>query len=166
MNKILVSVLAICLLLVSGVVQADERATPEEVLEMVLQAAEVVQVMGDAALPAFNDPKGEFVWKDTFVFVVNCDKEIIAAHPSAKVVGLASSLIKDAKDGRPILKEGCQKMNPGGFWMVYHYPAGPGKTEVVRKVLFALPVEGTTYQVASAIISEKATVEELNKLIK
>ncbi|MFO7861594.1 MAG: hypothetical protein R6U41_10260 [Desulfosalsimonas sp.] len=42
---------------------AEERATVEEIYEMCIKAANVLEVLGHDALSEFNNPEGEFVWK-------------------------------------------------------------------------------------------------------
>ena len=111
-----------------------------------------------------NDPKGEFVWKDSYVFVINCQKGIIVAHPSPKVRGVSANVLKCQKTGRLILKEGCEQVNPEGFWMEYWFPQ-LNSSEPVRKIVFVIPVEGTPYQVAAALADEKIEIKELNKLL-
>jgi cytochrome c len=60
--------MALLILFTFSQVQADDnKATPKDVYDIVLKAYEVVKALGDEALPAFNDPKGEFLYKDTYV---------------------------------------------------------------------------------------------------
>ena len=145
----------------AGPVQAQEKATPQDVYDMVIKAYEVIKNLGDEALPAFNDPKGEFVFKDSYVFVNKCP-EYVAAHPFAldKLKG------KDLRPIYPFQNAFCEgAKNPNGAWVEYMWPK-PGETEPSRKIAFIISVTGTPYQVAAGIYNDDITIEELNKTIK
>ena len=60
----------------------DSKATPEDVYNLVLKAYEVVKALGEESFPAFNDPKGEFVYKDTYILIQRCPSQMVA-HPYA-----------------------------------------------------------------------------------
>lgn len=156
-------VLSLMLVLIFSVVPAfaEEKATPEEVYENVVQAAEVMKSMGAEGLVAFNDPKGEFVWKDTYVLVTSCKEGKIAAHPSEKVRGLSTEDIKDKKTGRLFMKDFCESLNPNGRWTEYWWNK-LGSDKIFRKLLFVIPVEGSPYEVAAGLYDENLSLEELN----
>ena len=141
---------------------AGDKATPEDVYRLVMNAHTVLTQLGDEALPAFNDPKGEFVFKDTYVFVQQCPKTM-AAHPFAmeKLRG------KDLSKITPIInKKMCDAAkNPNGEWIEYKWPK-PGEENPVRKISFILPVEGTPYMVAAGIYNETVSLESLQKVKK
>ncbi|OQX07817.1 MAG: calcium:proton antiporter, partial [Desulfobacteraceae bacterium IS3] len=59
----------VCFLLMGNIVCAEESATPEEIISKVRAAAEFLSKAGEAGLAQFNEPKGQWVWKDTYVFV-------------------------------------------------------------------------------------------------
>ncbi len=157
-------------LLITGSAFAGATATTAEVYEKVLQAAEVVSSLGEEAFPAFNDPKGEFTWKENFVLVMDCKEGKIVAHPSPKLIGLNAAAVKDKKTGRLILKEACENVNPNGNWMEYWWTragaGGAASEKLYRKVIFILPVEGTPYQVGASMFSDDASLVELNGSLK
>ncbi len=138
-----------------------DRATPQDVYDLVLKAYEVVKALGDEALPAFNDPKGEFVYKDVYAFVQRCPNAM-AAHPFAmdKLKGL--DLDKAFPFNRPLCEAGEK---PGGEWTEYMWPK-PGETEPSRKVSYSLRVEGTPYTVMAGLYSDTAQIDELNKTLR
>ena len=84
MKKLGLVLVSVCMLF-SVNVQA-ETATPEEIYEGVLKGAEVLQSLGEEGLVAFNDPKGEFVWKDTYVQVYKCEAKQIVGHINPKIL--------------------------------------------------------------------------------
>ncbi|MEA3223454.1 MAG: calcium:proton antiporter, partial [Thermodesulfobacteriota bacterium] len=53
---------------------AGDKATPKEVVQKVRTAADFLSKAGKPGLPEFNDPKGRWVWKDTYVWVLDCAK--------------------------------------------------------------------------------------------
>jgi hypothetical protein len=64
---------------------AEDKATAKDVYDLVIKAYEVVNVLKEESLVAFNDPKGEFIYKDTYVYVMQCP-EYVVAHPYALAV--------------------------------------------------------------------------------
>jgi hypothetical protein len=156
------------LLLVFGVlvsfshVQADDsKATPQDVYNLVLKAYEVVKALGDESFPAFNDPKGEFIYKDTYAYIERCPGEM-AAHPYAleKLKGI--DLDKTFEFNSRLCNAGEQV---GGAWEEYNWPK-PGETELSRKVAYAIKVEGTPYTIFAGIYSDTAKIEDLNKTLR
>jgi hypothetical protein len=146
---------------ISSTVLAQDKATPEDVYEMILKAHGVIKSLGEEGLEAFNDPKGEFVFKDSYVYVNMCPKEVVA-HPFVldKVKG------RDLRTELPFINRICEgAKDPNGSWVEYEWPK-PGETEPSRKIAFVLAVEGTPYQVAAGIYNDDISVEELNAAIK
>ncbi len=156
-------VLAVCFCIISGgTVWAEEgKASVEDVYDLVLKAHSVVSNLGEEGLAAFNDPKGEFVYKDTYVFVLKCP-EYVVAHPFAldKLKG---------KDLRPIyphqntLCEGAK--DPNGTWVEYQW-SKPGETKPSRKIAFNIQVEGTPYAVVASIYNDDISIDDLNAKTK
>lgn len=149
---------------------AADKATPEEVYEMIVKAVNVVQELGDEGLEAFNDPKGEFVWKDTYVFVIDCGEMKILAHPKAKRIG------KDIKNNQDKNPDPAKKIyhnrtmceianNPNGGWISYYWPK-LGQDTASRKISFVLKAPGTNYVLVAGIYNDDADVEALNKQLQ
>lgn len=149
---------------------AEGKATPEEVYEKILQANEVVQQLGDEGLAAFKDPKGEFVWKDSYVFVIDCAKMTIVAHPKAKRIGaeLQNNKDKNPDPEKKIYHNRAQckiAETPNGGWVSYYWPKL--KEEVAsRKISFVLKSQGTDYALVAGIYNDNVNVETLNAQLK
>jgi cytochrome c len=149
---------------------AGEKATPEEVYELILKAVPVLQKLGDAGLEAFKDPKGEFVYKDTYVLVEDCEKRVIVAHPNSKLVGYDTKNNVD-KNPDPAKRknqdtEMCQASeNPNGGWVEYYWEK-LGESTPVRKISFAIKAPGTEYTLIAGIYDNKTSVEALNAKLK
>lgn len=165
-SKILV-VLAAALLNValSTVAMGQEKATAQEVIAKVSEAASTLSKTGDLA--QFNQKQGPWVWKDTYVFVHDCDKKVSAAHPNRpEQVGQALASIKDARGNSlyPDPQAFCDAARkPFGVWTEYWW-AKPGEKEGSRKVSYHLSAKGTPYVVAAGIYDDKVTIAELSKL--
>ncbi len=79
-------------------IQAQEKAAPEEIIDMTRKAASFLSQTREAELEEFNDPGGRWVWKDTYIFAYNCDKSAIAAHPvNPKLIVKKLMGLKDVK---------------------------------------------------------------------
>ena len=160
MKKVVLMVLLV-LFSFSSVQADDSKATPQDVYDLVLKAYEVVKALGEESFPAFNDPKGEFVYKDTYAYVQRCPHEM-AAHPFALEKLKGVDLDKSFEFNSRLCKAGEQ---PGGGWEEYNWPK-PGETKLSRKVAYGIQVEGTPYTIFAGIYSDTAKIEELNKTLR
>jgi cytochrome c len=145
----------------------QDKATAQEVVAKVREAASTLSKTGDLA--QFNQKQGPWVWKDTYIFIQNCDKKVMAAHPiKPELIGQELTSIKDARSGKSIFPdpEGyCKtvKDTPSGVWNEYWWPK-PGEKEASRKLTYHLSAKGTPYVVNAGIYDDKATIKELSKL--
>ena len=160
MNRVILIIILV-LSLFSSVQAEDGKATPEDVYNLVVKAYEVVKALGEESLAAFNDPKGEFVYKDTYVLVERCPSEM-AAHPFAMAKLKGVDIDKTLPFNRSLCDAGEK---PGGSWGEYAWPK-PGETEPSRKISYCIRVEGTPYTLMAGIYSDTAKVEDLNKTLR
>jgi cytochrome c len=160
-------VLAAALLIVAlpSTGAGQDKATPQEVVAKVREAASTLSKTGDLA--QFNQKQGPWVWKDSYIFVQDCDKMVLAAHAlRPDIIGHDMASIKDPK-GNSIfsnpkaLCEAARKSS--GTWAEYWW-AKPGEKEGSRKVSYFLGAKGTPYVVCAGIYDDKATIAELSKL--
>ncbi len=145
---------------------AADKATSEEVYENVVKAAYVLENLGDEGLEAFMDPKGEFVWKDTYVFVYNCEAGVPAAHPMAPhVVGKKMIEFKDGPKHifYEVFMKLCKEASNQGKWVEYNWP--DKDRNMKRKISFIVQVPGSPYQVVSGIYNDNENIDELNSSI-
>ena len=143
---------AICAMGLSAGAWAADAATADEVVAKVKASAAAVSAGGDAALADFNDPKGKWAWKDTYVFVMDCKAGVMTAHPNEKVKGmkLADLKAKDGKDLGPALCAAAAK-GPNGGWVEYMWTK-PGAEGNFRKVSYVLPAGA--YAVGAGVYDE------------
>ncbi len=166
MTKIkILAVLAVAALILalSGLVVAQDTATPQEVVAKVREAARVLSTTGNVA--QFSKRQGPWVWKDTYVFVQDCEKKVIVAYPfNPDLIGQQFMLIRDAKGNALFVKDYCDEAKkPSGIWSEYWWPK-PGEKESSRKLTYSFGAKGTPYVVAAGVYDDKATIRELSKL--
>jgi len=155
----------LCFLMVGSTVFAEEAATPEEIIAKVRAAAEFLSKAGEPGLVQFNDPKGQWVWKDTYVFVFNCDKEELVAHVNRNLIGVKLLNFMD-KNGRYLGYDLCaEAMNPKGGWTEYWWPK-PGTNVPERKISYVIKVPDQPYQISAGIYNPSITLKQLNDMLK
>jgi cytochrome c len=152
---------------------ADDGVAPQEVIARVREAAAFLGKEGKAGLSAFEGEGSPFIWKDTYVFVLDCAADIIPAHAVPASRGVKISGLKDA-DGKFYGPEMCEAAEqPGGSWAEYVWPkpvegadgAVVYSKEAYRKVSYMLGVEGTPYQVGAGIYNDPMSLAELDALV-
>jgi len=162
-SNIFVVVAALPIVALSSVAVEQDKATAREVVAKIREAARTLSRTHDLA--PFNRKQGPWVWKDTYVFVVDCDKKVIVAHPiKPELVGQDYASLKDTK-GKNVFPEGwCDAAKkPAGVWVEYWWPK-PGETDGSRKLSYSLAAKGTPYVVGAGIYDDKATIADLSKL--
>ena len=84
----------------------QDKATAQEVVAKVREAASTLSKTGDLA--EFQQKQGPWVWKDTYIFVADCDKKVQAAHPiKPELVGTDFVSLKDTKGGTVFPADFC-----------------------------------------------------------
>ncbi len=129
-----------------------EGATKEEVVAKCEAAGKMVLEQGVAlAGKAIGDKEGPFVWKDTYVFLMDLDGKMLA-HPIKPELTQKDSLVqvKDT-DGKPLFVEFIQVAGKkGNGWVDYMWPK-PGEDNPVAKSSYIYRVPGTPYFVGAGI---------------
>ncbi len=134
-NKVifLVILLQACLLL-PGMVLAEEDATREEIIEMCKKAEELLLTNREAGIAELAKADGQFVWKNTYVFLMDFDGNMLAhpAIPQLMEKGPLLDLIdKNKKNPKKIIVEfiDIAKTNGDG-WIWYMWPKPNSRTPV------------------------------------
>jgi signal transduction histidine kinase len=163
-NISVVLAVAIFLLGFSTISEAQEKATALEVVQQVQKAAKSLSQSGEAGLAQFDKRESPWVWKDTYVFVLDCTKGTIAAHPfRSDLIGKDDTELKGTK-GTELFPKLCEATKtPGGVWVEYWWPK-PNEKEGSRKVSYALRVSNAPYIVGAGIYDDKAAITALQKL--
>lgn len=147
---------------------APATATPEEVIAKVQQASKFLHEKGESGFAEFNAKDSQWVWKDSYVFVYNCQQDKMIAHPfRPDLVDKPILQIKDTK-GTPLFEKLCEagKKDHGG-WVEYYWDK-PGEAAPSRKISYALSADVSFkvgIQVGAGIYDDKVTPEQLSELL-
>lgn len=149
----------------SGHALAEDKAMPEDIIKKVREAAVFLSQEGEAGLTQFNEKSGRWVFKDTYVFVFDCEKGTIVAHPfKPRLIGRSLRGLKDVR-GNYFFAQLCSAaQKTGGGWVEYWWPK-VGEKASSRKISLLLQVSGTPYQVGAGIYDDDKQIEELEKLL-
>ena len=125
-----------------GVGAAEKKATKEECVAKVKQAAKLIKEIGlETALQKMNDPNGPFIWKDTYVFAFDSETCKMLAHKSPKFIGFMAKNLKDV-NGKLYFQEFLHVANTKGEgWVSYVYPKTRGGIPE-PKISYILKVSG------------------------
>lgn len=119
-KKVIISIF-ICLFVVTSLYAAEKRATPSEAKKLVEKAVAYVKANGEEkAIKEFNNPKGEFVKGDLYVFALDPKGVLLANVNLTKLVGTNIYNMPDSK-GKLNRKEMVDLANSeGSGWVTYH----------------------------------------------
>jgi cytochrome c len=124
---------------------AADKSTAEQAVAMVKKAGEYVKKHGkEKAFAEFNNPKGQFIDRDLYIFAFlnNGDGIEMANGANQKVVGKNLIGMKDA-DGKLLIKDilavGASKSGSG--WVDYKWP-NPVSGTVDAKRTYIETVDG------------------------
>jgi cytochrome c len=129
-----------------------ESATEDEVIAKCEAASKLIQEKGiETATQAIGDKKGDFVWKDTYVFLMDLDGKMLA-HPIKPELTKNDNLLQVADtDGKPLFVEFIKVAgSQGQGWVDYMWPK-PGEDKPAAKSSYILRVPDTPYFVGAGI---------------
>jgi len=108
-----------------GTANAADMATKEECVTKVNQVVQIIKTKGPAeAIKQVNDVKGPFVWKDTYVYIMDMNGTIVAHGPQPKFIGKNLMGLKDPitmKPWYPALFEKIKLSPDSKGWFDYHW---------------------------------------------
>jgi cytochrome c len=152
MRSIFKTTLALMLILGVAALAWGESATKEEVISQCQAAGQLIQNEGiEAAISAIGNQEGPFVWKDTYVFLMDLDGKMLA-HPFKPELTKRNDLLQVADtDGKPLFMEFVKLANTSGKgWVDYMWPK-PNEEKPVGKTSYIYRVPGTQYFVGAGI---------------
>ena len=151
MRKVLaISIVSMLFFLMISMGAAQAAGTADEAKALVDKAVEYVKANGkDKAVEAFNDPKGEFVKEDLYIFMFENAGTTLAHGANPKLVGKNMLELKDA-DGKLFVQEFVEKVKNGGGWVDYHW-TNPETKKVQAKSTYVKGIEGTEYYLGCGI---------------
>ena len=149
----------------SAIFAQGEQATPGEVMAKVRKAAAFLAKHGEEGLEVLRDKASEFTWKDTYVFVVNCDADLVMANPAFPEREGGDIKRHTDYDGKRYGVELCKTAKHAvGDWIEYVW-LKPGGDKPYRKISYVMSVDGMPYQVGAGIYDEAITLEELRQIV-
>ncbi|SBT03072.1 putative cache sensor protein [Candidatus Accumulibacter aalborgensis] len=162
-------VLAACGFVRAVAAAEADAATAEEAINNVRAAVRFLHDKGSSGFAEFNNKDGKWVWKDSYVFVFDCRRNKMLAHPlRPDLVGQPIMQITD-NSGKFIFRELCKVgTEPRGGWVEYMWQK-PGAGKLSRKLSYALAADisfTTGIEVGAGIYDEKLSVPELGKVLE
>ena len=141
----------------------SKKVTPQQVIENVHKAAEILKSQGEAGLKIVSDPASEFNTGDDYIFLIDVEKSLVVSNPrfQERTGGNIREHLDWNKDHYGIRL--CEVALQGGGWIEFVWPK-PGTTEGVRKVSYIYPIPGMRYTVCAGMYDETMSLEELNAL--
>jgi signal transduction histidine kinase len=148
----------------------EDRASPQEVVKRVQEAAQELAKSGEAGLATYSSTNPTSVWKDSYIFVLSCKGGSAMAvanpvRPDLKGKPAAQIVTFGPKSGEQIAANFCAAGRQAhGGWVEYNFPR-PGQKQPTRKVSYLLAAQGTPYVVGAGIYDEKAKLKDLTRLV-
>ncbi len=128
-----------------------ENATKDEVVAKTKEAAKMVSEKGaDAAKAELNKKDGPFVWKDTYVFMMDTDGVMLAHPVKPSLIGKNLIEIKDSQGKLFFQDFAAVAKKDGEGWVDYMWPK-PGEKEDSEKTSYILMVPDTNVIVGAGI---------------
>jgi cytochrome c len=158
MRKVVVT----ALMVVAGVVLIGsalaESATKDECVTKSKEAAQLIKEKGmEAAFQELQNKDGKFVWKDTYVFVMDFDATHLTHPLRPELVGKKVMGFKDS-NGKFVVKEFIDvAKTTGEGWVEYMYPKPaelkkPEKERILsKKISYVYRVPGTDMFVGAGV---------------
>ncbi|WP_128692954.1 cache domain-containing protein [Methanoculleus taiwanensis] len=144
-------VMLLCLT-AAGCTNATEEAPPvngtgtasaEELVAFVEQAYAFAGEHGkDAAIEAFNDPNGEFVRGDLYIFAYDYAGTTLVLPHEPEIVGTNRIDLRDA-NGVPFIREMIGVAGNGSGFFRYHYPNPEAGFAIEPKLSYVMRVDET-----------------------
>lgn len=153
MRKVAVTMLALVFGLFLAAGAMADSATKDECVAKCKEAAQMILDKGlDEAVKEINNKQGKFVWKDTYVFLMDLDGKMLGHPMSPALIG---QNLLDRKDkgepGKLLFKEFVElAKGKGEGWSDYMW-ANPGDPKPRKKISFIYRVPGKDLLVGAGI---------------
>ncbi|WP_028585557.1 cache domain-containing protein [Desulfogranum mediterraneum] len=152
MKKSLIVLAVSVLVLLSSQAGAVERATTEECVAKTHEAAALINARGvEEAIKVIRDPHGPFVWKDSYVFLMNLEGKVLAHPMQPELVQRQHVLLETDAIGKAIFVHFVNMAkDPGQGWVDYRWPK-PGKKSPSKKITYVYRVPSKDLLVGAGI---------------
>ena len=134
------------------VVGAQQAATKEECVVKSHEAAALITAKGlDEAIKQINDPTGPFVWKDSYVFLMNLEGKMLAHPMQPELTKLPHCLLlTDPTDKALFVSFVNLAKTVGHGWVEYMWPR-PGQKWPSKKITYIYRVPNTDLFVGAGV---------------
>jgi len=141
------------ILCLAGIAAAAESGTKDECVAKTKEAGKMVTDMGvEATIAEVNKKDGKFVWKDTYVFLMDLDGKMIAHPMSPALIG---QNVLDKKDkgepGKLLFVEMVEVAKGKGEGWVEYMWSNPGDPKPRKKVTYIYRVPGKNVFAAAGV---------------
>jgi signal transduction histidine kinase len=152
MTKIYITAIITVILCFAAVVGAQQAATKEECVVKSHEAAALITAKGlDEAIKQINDPKGPFVWKDSYVFLMNLEGKMLAHPMQPELTKLPHCLLlTDPTDKALFVSFVNLAKTVGHGWVEYMWPR-PGQKWPSKKITYIYRVPNTDLFVGAGV---------------
>ncbi len=143
MKKIFFSfVFALVTAVFCNTASAAGGGTADEATALVKKASAYLKANGkDKAVAEFNNPKGQFVDRDLYIFAIDMTGLTVANGSNAKLVGKNVMNMKD-QDDKPFIKQFMELgANAGKGWVDYRW-VNPVSQKIETKSTYIEKTEG------------------------
>lgn len=143
----LIGIIAALMILpmIAGSALAEEKATPQEVVQKVKEAVKLIQEKGpDAAFAVLSDKSGPFVWKNSYVVVSDLSGKMLVHPLNAKLVGNNIKGLKDVNGKLFQAEMDNVAATKGSGWVDFQW-VKPGEKTPSPKVSYVMAVPGTDF---------------------
>lgn len=149
LSAVIAVVLTTCI--VTGA-RAQESATKEECVIQCHEVAALINSQGlDAAVMKVSDTKGPYVWKDSYVFLMNLDGKMLAHPMQPELTRLPHCLlITDPTDKAIFVSFVNLARTAEHGWVEYMWPK-PGQRAPSKKITYVYRVPGQDLFVAAGV---------------
>lgn len=154
MNKIYVPILCLFFLGIfnTPVLGGHETATKEECVVKCHEAASVIHAKGlEKAIQIIQDPKGPFVWKDSYVFLMNLEGKMLAHPFKPELTQKKHCLLITDPTGKALFVHfvNIARTTEEG-WVDYMWPK-PGENTPRKKITYIYKVPGNDLFVGAGV---------------
>lgn len=138
----------------------DAPATTQEIKDFVDNAAAYAQKNGKAAaLSAFSNTSGPFVFGDVYIYALDYSGRDLALPYQPQLVGTSFYDLQD-NSGRYYTRTEIALAQDGGGYLLYQYPDPSDNFTVKYKVSYVRPVDDTYWIGAGIYTSEDRLVDQ------
>jgi signal transduction histidine kinase len=118
----------------------NDRMEKNFVVDAVKGAVGKIEKSGDAAFPLFHDPRGPFIAKDTYIFVIDPSGVDLVNPGFPSLEGRNILDVKDTEGKQPIREMLKVAQTSGSGWVDYMWPK-PGESLSTRKSAYVSKAE-------------------------